>query len=36
MTSRLGDRLVILATTVIFCIALVVLARQFASVSTCS
>jgi uncharacterized membrane protein YbhN (UPF0104 family) len=33
MTSRLGDRLVILATTVIFCIALVVLARQFASVS---
>jgi phosphatidylglycerol lysyltransferase len=33
MTSRLGDRLVILATTVIFCVALVVLVREFASVS---
>lgn len=33
MTSRLGDRLVILATTVIFCIALAVLGREFATVS---
>jgi phosphatidylglycerol lysyltransferase len=33
MTSRLGDRLVILATTVIFCIALIVLYREFAGVS---
>jgi uncharacterized membrane protein YbhN (UPF0104 family) len=33
MTSRLVDRLVILATTVIFCLALAVLVREFASVS---
>jgi uncharacterized membrane protein YbhN (UPF0104 family) len=33
MTSRLVDRLVILATTVIFCLALAVLVREFANVS---
>jgi uncharacterized membrane protein YbhN (UPF0104 family) len=33
MTSRLGDRLVILVTTIIFCAALAVLVHQFASVS---
>jgi uncharacterized membrane protein YbhN (UPF0104 family) len=33
MTSRLVDRLVILATTIIFCLALAVLAREFANVS---
>jgi uncharacterized membrane protein YbhN (UPF0104 family) len=35
MTSRLVDRLVILATIVIFCIALAVLYREFAGVSAC-
>jgi glycosyltransferase 2 family protein len=33
MTSRLVDRLVILATTAIFCLALAVLVREFANVS---
>jgi uncharacterized membrane protein YbhN (UPF0104 family) len=33
MTSRLADRLVILATTIIFCLALAVLIREFVSVS---
>jgi uncharacterized membrane protein YbhN (UPF0104 family) len=33
MTSRLVDRLVILATTIVFCIAIAVLVREFAGVS---